>query len=108
MGVGLAAAPTTASGQSSGFQPARHPQDDWFDQLPGKHRFFFDATSPTGAGDAITFASNYYTANKSGYGLEPNDLAVVICLRHWATPSTVRHCRSVSSSPTLNRNNRRR
>lgn len=86
MGVGIAAAPSTASGQSSGFQPARHPQDDWFDQLPGKHRFFFDATSPTGAGDAITFASNYYAANKSGYGLEPNELAVVICLRHWATP----------------------
>ena len=28
-------------------------------------RFFFDATSPTGAGDAITFASNFYVANKA-------------------------------------------
>lgn len=94
LGAGMAAF-TAAMGVSTdvgaqpvqgGFQPARHPQDDWFDQLPGKHRFFFDATSPEGAGEAITFASNYYVANKSGYGLEPRDLAVVICLRHWATP----------------------
>ncbi|MCC6929587.1 MAG: hypothetical protein IT359_11410 [Gemmatimonadaceae bacterium] len=78
--------PGGANAQGSGFQPARHAQDDWFDQIPGVHRFFFDATSPTGVGDAITFASNYYVANKSGYGLEAKDLAVVICLRHWATP----------------------
>lgn len=69
-----------------GFTPARHAQDDWLDQIPGKHRFFFDATTPNGAGEAITFASNYYAANKTGYGLDPSDLAVVICLRHWATP----------------------
>lgn len=72
--------------QQGGFRPTRHPQDDWFDQLPGKHRFFFDAASPQGAGDAITFASNYYRASREGYALEPGDLAVVICLRHWATP----------------------
>ena len=29
-------------------------QDDWFDQLPGKHRFFFDAATPNGIGDALT------------------------------------------------------
>jgi len=79
-------APRGAIDQGSDFRPARHAQDDWFDQLPGVHRFFFDATSPTGAGDAITFASNFYVANKSGYGLDAKDLAVVICLRHWATP----------------------
>ena len=86
--LGAAAGLTApAAGQQPGaFQPARHPQDDWLDQVPGKHRFFFDATSPTGAGDAITFASNFYVASKTGYGLEPHENAVVICLRHWATP----------------------
>ncbi|MEO6444128.1 MAG: hypothetical protein ABIZ91_04260 [Gemmatimonadaceae bacterium] len=74
------------SRRADDFRPARHAQDDWLDAVPGSHRFFFDATTPTGAGEAITFASNYYVANKSGYGLEPSDLAVVICLRHWATP----------------------
>ncbi|HEX4935923.1 MAG TPA: hypothetical protein VFV33_22235 [Gemmatimonadaceae bacterium] len=77
---------STPIGQEGGYRPARHAQDDWLDQVPGVHRFFFDATSPTGVGDAITFASNYYVASKSGYGLEAKDLAVVICLRHWATP----------------------
>ena len=86
MGGASARAEAEGVAQGSAFEPARHRQDDWFDQIPGKHRFFFDATSPNGAGDAITFASNYYAANKSGYGLEANELAVVICLRHSATP----------------------
>ncbi|MEP7381517.1 MAG: hypothetical protein ABI910_07510 [Gemmatimonadota bacterium] len=68
------------------FTPARHAQDDWLDEVPGKHRFFFDSISPTGVGEAITFASNYYTANRGAYGLEASELAVVICLRHFATP----------------------
>ncbi len=56
------------------------------DALPGKHRFFYDSTSATGAGDAITFATNFYVANKSGYDLGDKDLAVILCLRHWSTP----------------------
>jgi intracellular sulfur oxidation DsrE/DsrF family protein len=68
------------------FEPARHPQDDWFDQLPGKHRFFFDSTTPKGAEDAMTFAGNYFAGNKSGYGLDSGDLAVIIGLRHRSTP----------------------
>lgn len=85
MGLGPREGVAQGTSQPGGWQPARHPQDDWFDQVPGKHRFFFDATSQTGAGEAITFATNYYLANKAGYGLESRDLAVVICLRHWAT-----------------------
>jgi intracellular sulfur oxidation DsrE/DsrF family protein len=68
------------------WQPARHAQDDWLDHLPGKHRFFFDSVSATGADDAILYANNYFVANKTGYGLNESDLAVVICLRHLATP----------------------
>ena len=66
--------------------PTRHPQDDWFDQIPGKHRFFFDTTSVSGVGEGITFASNFFSASKVGYGLEDADNAVVIGLRHFATP----------------------
>lgn len=68
------------------WQPARHAQDDWFDQIPGKHRFFFDSVSPNGVSEAILFASNYFAASKSGYDLDNADLAVVICLRHLSTP----------------------
>jgi hypothetical protein len=78
----------SASATSAGdpWKPTRHVQDDWLDQLPGQHRFFFDATSTTGVGDAIVFASNFYAASKSGYGLNESDNAVVIGLRHFATP----------------------
>ena len=68
------------------FQPARHAKDDWFDQIPGKHRVFIDAVTPNGAGEAVLFANNLYVANKSGYGLGDADLAIVIGMRHFATP----------------------
>lgn len=85
-GATLAAAPASAAQGASPFQPARHPQDEWLDQIPGKHRVIIDAVSPKGAGEAIAFANNLYLANKSGYDLGDADLAIVICMRHFATP----------------------
>ena len=81
-GTGTAAA-QAASGE---FKPARHAEDDWFDKLPGQHRYFLDALSPKGAGEAMRFASNVFTASKDGYKLGDGDTALVICLRHNATP----------------------
>jgi hypothetical protein len=83
-----AAASTASNAQPSAappFQPARHAQDDWLDEMQGKHRFFFDATTPTGAGDALQFTNNFLYASKSGYQLGDDDNAVIIGLRHWAT-----------------------
>jgi hypothetical protein len=68
------------------WQPTRHAQDDWFDQLPGEHRFLFDTTTPEGVDLAIRFARNYYLANELKYGLKDKDLAVVIVARHRSTP----------------------
>ena len=59
----LGAMPVT----QQGYKPERHPQDDWLDQIPGKHRIFFDTVSPKGAAEGVTFASNYAAANKSGF-----------------------------------------
>ena len=73
-----------AAGES--WQPMRHPQDDWFEQLPGRHRFFFDTMTAPKVDEAVAFAGNYFRANRSDYGLEDHDLAVVIGLRHRATP----------------------
>jgi len=85
--VGVGGAPASAAPlQAGGWQPARHAKDDWLDSVPGQHRFFLDALTPNGAGEAIAFATNYFMASKSGYDLEPKDLAVVVCLRHFATP----------------------
>jgi hypothetical protein len=89
---GIAAAAMTVGGAKASaepeerWQPARDAKDDWFDQIPGKHRLFFDTLTDGGLREARAFANNYFDGNKSGYGLEASDLAVVICLRHSATP----------------------
>ncbi len=67
------------------FAPVRHASDDWL-ELPGKHRFFFDTLSPKGVEDAQLYVGNFFAANRNGYGLEAPDLAVVVCMRHLATP----------------------
>lgn len=84
-GAGGVSASAQSTSAGDPFRPARHPQDDWFDQVPGKHRFFFDTTTAAKVGEAVMFAGNYLNANKSAYGLDDRDLAVVICLRHRAT-----------------------
>jgi intracellular sulfur oxidation DsrE/DsrF family protein len=78
------AEPSQASAER--WQPARHENDAWFDQIPGKHRLFFDTLTDGGLREARGFASNYFDGSKSGYGLEAGDLAVIVCLRHSATP----------------------
>jgi hypothetical protein len=94
LGVAASAAGVTLAGATSvqaqaapngRWQPARHPQDEWFDKLPGKHRMFFDTTTAAAVADAIWFSGNFYIANKSAYGLEGTDLAVIICMRHSST-----------------------
>jgi hypothetical protein len=81
---GASAAPAAPSSTPI-WQPAREAKDDWFDQIPGKHRLIFDATSPEGVASAILYTNNFFTGNKNGYGLEPSEVAVVIVLRHRAT-----------------------
>ncbi len=67
------------------WQPARHAQDDWYDKIPGQHRFVFDTTTADGMALALRFANNYFTANQTAYGLKDSDLAVVIVARHKST-----------------------
>jgi intracellular sulfur oxidation DsrE/DsrF family protein len=85
VGATLAARPSTLSAQSPGsapWQPVRHPQDDWLEQVPGKHRLVFDTTNQEGFGAALRYANNYISANQFGYGLTDADVAVVIIARH--------------------------
>ena len=92
VGAALGARPSDAFAQAAPaggavYQPARHGEDDWLER-PGKHRLFFDATSAQGFGEAILFANNFFDGNKNGYGVEQNELAVVIGARHHATAFT--------------------
>lgn len=82
---GEAPAAATETTAPAGFQPTRHPQDAWLDELPGQHRVFIDTSTVSGAGEGILYANNLYVANMNGYQLGPDDLAIVVCLRHFAT-----------------------
>ncbi|MGQ0736117.1 MAG: hypothetical protein ACT4QD_21005 [Acidobacteriota bacterium] len=85
--AGLVVVPGAAHAQPavSAFQPPRHPQDEWLDKIPGKHRVFVDATTAAGAAEALAFAGNLFEGNRAGYDLADGDLAIVLCLRHMAT-----------------------
>jgi len=72
-------------GEAGAWKPARHAEDDWLDKIPGSHRLFFDTISAQGFGQAILFANNVFTANRTGYRLQQGDQATVICVRHRST-----------------------
>jgi hypothetical protein len=79
-----AQAPKPAAGMA--FHAAKHTQDAWLDAAKGKHRIVIDATTANGAGDAILFANNLFTAHKDAYAGAERDLSILLVMRHWATP----------------------
>jgi intracellular sulfur oxidation DsrE/DsrF family protein len=90
VGATLAGSPavTAQTAMDAQWRPARHSLDDWYDKLPGVHRFVFDTSTPEGMGLAIQFAGNFFTANQEAYGLKESELAIVIVARHRATEFT--------------------
>jgi intracellular sulfur oxidation DsrE/DsrF family protein len=84
--VALGSAQPSAQAPAGRFQPARHQQDAWLDAVAGKHRNFIDASTVRGAAEAVLYANNLFEANKNGYTLSDGDVAVVVCMRHFATP----------------------
>jgi hypothetical protein len=77
--------PSPAPSSGSRWQPTRETKDDWYDQVPGRHRLVFDAISPEGVANAAQFTGNFFTGNKNGYELDSGDVAVIIVMRHRAT-----------------------
>ena len=86
LGISTASAQTRSSGEAGQFRPARYDQDDWLDRVPGKHRFVFDTMTVAGLGEGLAFMTNYFNASRNGYGLQDEDIAAVIVMRHLATP----------------------
>jgi hypothetical protein len=93
-GLGAAVAAFTAGSRTAAaqtparpaaFRAARHSKDEWLNTVRGKHRTIVDCATPSGAGEGMLYANNLYVANKSGYALDEGDVAVVVCLRHFAT-----------------------
>jgi intracellular sulfur oxidation DsrE/DsrF family protein len=74
-----------AQSTNKNWQPARHDLDDWYDQIPGKHRLVFDTVDPNGFASAMTYGNTFYRANDEGYGLKADDLAVIFIARARST-----------------------
>ncbi len=83
--LGFSVAASSAEAQTA-FRPASHKEDEWLAQIPGKHRVVIDAVMPNSAGAAILYAANLLSTNKSAYGGTDADLAIVVVMRHNATP----------------------
>jgi len=83
--AGVSTVEAQSAPAAGGFQPARHAEDDWFDQTTAKHRFFYDTTKAAAFGQALFFARNYFVASASGYKLTDADVAQIICMRHEST-----------------------
>ena len=78
-GVAMAQEKSTSPAR---WEPSRHEKDDWLDKPTSKHRVVFDSTTPEGFAEALAFAGNFLRVNRSDYGLQNSDMAVVIVVRH--------------------------
>jgi intracellular sulfur oxidation DsrE/DsrF family protein len=94
LGVGAGVVGATMAGSSAAmaqmatnapWRPAQHPLDDWYEKIPGQHRFVFDSITTDGMALALHFCDNYFAANQQAYGLKDSDLAVVVIARHKST-----------------------
>jgi len=67
------------------WQPTHHPEDDWYNQTTGIHRFVFDSISPDGLSAAMGFATTFLEASKNGYGIKDADSAIIVIVRNRST-----------------------
>jgi len=75
-----------ASPAPRGWTAVRHAEDDWLDDNSAKHRNLFDTYSPEHFPDALLFSGNIFETNLAAYDIAAKDLAVVLVVRHNATP----------------------
>ena len=90
LAAGMAAACSSgAKSQSStgqAFTPAPEDKDSRLDKPGTRHRMVFDSVSADGGTEALGFANNFIHVNESDYGVTPEQLGVVVILRHGSTP----------------------
>ncbi|ALO45960.1 hypothetical protein [Pseudohongiella spirulinae] len=103
-GLATGSSPASAQTPSSGFQPARHDQDKWMDELPGNHRVFVDSSTTTGGGSALWYANNIISAHEEAYDGKASDYAMIVCFRHMSTPYGFNDAIWAKYGALLNRN----
>lgn len=67
------------------WQSARHPEDEWYDKIPGVHRFVFDTISADGLSQSLGFASTFLEQSGAKYGLKDSDHAMIVIVRNRST-----------------------
>jgi intracellular sulfur oxidation DsrE/DsrF family protein len=89
-GAGLAAACSSGAKGSdttaAAWEPTPETLDSWLDKPGTRHRMVFDSLTGEGGAEALDFANNFIHVNESAYGLKPEQLGVVVILRHMSTP----------------------
>lgn len=85
LALGKSALAQTRPAAAAKFEPAKHDQDRWFDELGSQHRLIFDTVNSAGFGEALLFANNFITAHRQDYSVEAKDLGIVIVARHAST-----------------------
>jgi len=80
------ALPRTAQAQrQTAAVPDVHPLDKWMTELPGVHKMVVDVVTPEHVAEAA-YARNFLSASVTDYGLTDADHAIIVVLRHTATP----------------------
>ncbi len=90
-GAGMAASACSAQtksneSDSAAWKASPEQMDSWLDKAGTRHRMVFDSVSGDGGADALGFANNFMHVNESDYSLKPEQLGVVVVLRHMSTP----------------------
>lgn len=62
----------------------RHALDAWMDTLGSGHRLVLDATTPSGAIEAVMYGWNFLRTSGGPYGLADRDHGLILVLRHHA------------------------
>lgn len=71
---------------AASWSPTADDQDSWLDKPGTKHRMAFDSVSGDGGSEALGYANNFIHVNQADYGINPDQVGVVIIFRHMATP----------------------
>ncbi|WP_037499309.1 hypothetical protein [Sphingomonas jaspsi] len=84
--AGMVGSPASAQA-SGGWQPTDEKLDQWYEAQPGhRHRMVFDTVSVDQAQATLGYANNSYVATTKGYGGKPQELGMIIIMRHASTP----------------------
>lgn len=83
--LALVGAPALLRAESLALGSAAALDDKWLDNIKGKYRQYYDATT-VNSGFALAYAANWLDTMKGAYQLTDKDLSAVVGFRHFSIP----------------------